>query len=1474
MSLEEGSAAERLASLVGAPGSRWLLIVGGRLSASSGVPLPFERTRWAPSVNDMVHHHLFKTQSRELFRRVEGVVREPRPPLGLIADSLDEQEAWLLAQLEDLKPSPSLLRVADLARAGTFDAIVTSAADKLLMQALDRVGVSWREVTAESASGGGAGELPVLREWDDRLYADTEDRRARESAFIRSRLEALLPTVDGVLVLGHTAEVTDLTEALTKGLQKAPGVPVVWVEETLGDDPQPSDTVDWLAAHHGRFEHLVCEDLTGALGALADARGAELSPLSDEPPPAPPLWSRALNRSFDVRPVLVYVPGVNLFGGLLDRLPRFNLKMVFSLLLAVFLFVGWVNWSIWREYASQIEPAEELVAKAKTLLAEDPSEAGAIRAENELARAQGVVERVTIPKKSIFSFDELHDQIDFDYAGVAFSVEEARDFGVTPQLFMNRFKDEVAGDPALASLGAHPPIRVHEEPRAVPGGLDPANPRDLIFEGRPLESWRQPRPLSDYMVPGAAPKRLALHSESAPLLRVTMQKQLLADLDAGRMAFEVDLSRQLGAPLDAQILAEAGRIAGYVGERKKLYSPDGIIERLSEGDEGCAFYFMHIDAGGVPRAMGRIDNLLARFPRCDAIIATYSERARRQLAALAPGYERVRIAEYPWAEALAWLREHTAPEFVRAVIENGYLRRGITNPLVLSLLVDYHRFVGQAPSSLARVYDRLLTNMLAKDGEPFAPRAKSLSALAWETLGAKGMLTTERAVQVIADTLSKGLKLDQATAQLEALVAAGVMRYRTETHVELQSEALMHVAAAKYLQRMPVEARAEALRGIHRDITAFHAGLVVADGEIDGLVAALLRPFRAVQAELRAKKAERTHFNPFAPDLVKAALAVANGPASEETTALLVETLIEQMSHAAPQARDQAMEALSELSTPGIRRWVLTGIENDLPHDHQLLQYAARAPQDIYVGAVERWLRRVGTPLDHRQSERFFEAQAGRSDNEMRVTTPNYETAMAIGNALSVLVQVGTQDSLRLVEEVAARRADPRFHEDAWLRVRARAMRVLISNGYVERVEPFVDEVAAAPDEWSMWLFHRMYRMNNAAAAKALGRILSAEGDWKDRKLRERKRVVAWALASMDRAVARPVLVGLLEAPAPEGEAFDWKPYAALALGIGGHPEDLGVVRAFVERAHKDARLAELKHHSVAEQYRDVVNRAIATFATDEALALYRELWALEGWNSEDEMVHWLSRFKSEGALALAMEQLLCVDREARDTWDFIRAMGRMGTPAARERIGELLQITGGRSAEGSLRELCREAEVAGALERVAGWDREDLTARLVGALASRPAESDIPRFAGWAMHPSARVRRAALEALSLFGDPEAARALQASATRYPESRRDALKAMARQGSAANEAYLLGLVDDPELSTLAFYIFDALRTSGGLATLTRLYPMQADKQRGKAVTTAIARASARGGLPLEQVLAAVRQVPAPAEQPEADDRIE
>ncbi len=1444
---------------------RWLLIAGAGLSASSGVPQPHRRTRWSPSIGDVVTHELFRTQNRQVFDAVEH--SRDAPPLGYVGDTLEQQDAWFANYLEGHKPYTPLIRCADLIKAGVFRAVATNAPDRLLNAALDSVGVTYKQVSLEDPHQESGGPLPLLREWDARVFKDTEDRRTRESSFVRGQLGELLQHVDGVLVVGHSATRSDLLDSVVRAAEAHDGLEVVWVDDAGddSDDPGAGDSaVAWLDQHHESFVHVRTDNLGVFLDDVASQRKVAKTPVG-QPEEAEPLLERALNKSFDVRPALVFVPGVALLGGLVDKLPRISVKMIISIFALLLVIVAYINWDIWTEYRDQINPVKAHLGKAKKLLKQADSYEGAIRAEAELNDAARKAARVVLPYDSVFSISLVHRDIGRDYEDTKLAIKTIRDLQITPMLYRNRFRSEVESNPSRMSLANHPPLLV------VPGlGKQAKDPRGVTLMGKELASIRLPKPLANYV----GKPRLALFSSSAPLLRETMQDMMLRDLRAGRLAIEVDLSRPANQTLEDQIYQSVKRVAGYVGERAALFSPDGITNLLDQGKG--SFYFFHIEASGTARSVDRIRELLVRFPKNRAVLAAYSEKARMYLAQSAPELELVTLANFERGAAMTYLHKHTSSEFVRRLMQNHYLRSNVGDPLVLSLLVDYYKFSGAVPRSLALVYDRLLQGMLSLGKYTYASKFPALRALAWEMSTTRNNLTRERATTLIAHTLFRKGNRDGAAAVLDELVGNGVLRYRDDTFVDFMDANLYQLSLAKHLRRVSSEQRARLLTADRGQLPAFYAGIYP---DVDRLIAELTGDFYAVDKALAAKQLRLARVNPFTPRLVTASVLANNGAPTASVVGRLERTLFGLVEHQVPEVVNGAFAAIRALSSAGARRWVLVGLAESRAYDQKLLQFTASAPESTYVDAIQRWLRRVGGDQDPRQNSRYTRKNIRTSPTGPWRTQRGpltSKTAWAIRHGLHTLAQLDSRRASQVIAEfVSQAKGAQRFGTKLWNNFRRNAVGYLLEAHRHETVRGFYKEILDDPGAWTQ-VIPALYRLNDKATVQLLVDIIAKPEPF-TRQTPKHKSRAAKTLALMDKALVVPALEAYM-AKAPTDPTTDYRPYAAASLAYRGDPGDFAPVAKLVSHARANP-IKSLKAHRFASDYAGVLSHAVAAFGTKAAFKLFSELYADASWRKRASGLDGQWRYlRSVGGPDAALERLLC-HSSGRGSRTLMDQLGFMRNEQARGYLLRVIRMVEGDADPGFLARVCKDHAAAKA--RVDGWRKRGLHS-LVRALAADPRAKDLARYARWAMHGDREVRRAAYYALTGYQVPAAGKAIADSLVAHELESEDkrtlvgtGVYLLGQQGNPANARELLSWLDRDDAPKTSIVI--ALGKCGGMASLLRLLGSQpvttyrgnlaraiyliSDRVRGRRLTTT---PQVKADALLGAVLSRLAAAPAPA----------
>ena len=1429
--LVEAAAEGLVTRLVERP-SGWLFLVGAGLSASSGVPLPERATRFSPSLRDLVRHELFRTQSRRTFERLADAADEP--PLGLLADGLSEQAAWFAARVEGLGPHVPLLRAADLARAGLFSAMLTNAADRLLAAALARVGVAHQVVSLESPQSPPAGVLPVLYEWDDRIFRDTEDRRARENAFVNERLRALVEGATGVVIAGHAGADSDLVRDLLAIVAERPELPALWVCE-----PHERDAVEPLCTGQDGLELLAVDEVGAFLEELCVRLKTTPTPLADDEPPKASLLARAMRKSFDVRPVLVFVPGVALLGSLIDKLPRISVKMALSLVALLAAFVAYHNYGIYREYDEQIQPVKAHLASARRELqnADDPE--APLRAVRELDEAAVGAKRVVTPYTTLFSISLLHKHIDEDFESTQIDIRQLRDLEVTPLLYRHRLRARLSSDPAQLSLGRHPPILVRR------GALgDDADPRALFVDGVPFESWRVPEPLAQ----SATERRVAVWAEDAALVRALVHEAMIAELDAGRVPIAVRLGRS-EISLDELIASEVRTVAGYVGERAADFSPDGITTALRAGR--ASLFVLDAEASGLSPNLRRVRDFMTRYPESRCTLALSGEDARQQMADQAPEFALLTVERLRWGQALAYLREHTSDDFVRGMMQDDELRTRIGDPLVASLLVDYHHFAGRAPRSLAQIYDRLLQHMTSGGTFGGAPKLRVLPDLAWAEHEGGGHIARETAVRVVSDDVFKKGDLDKAAALLEELVGDGVLRHRHDGGLAFAQPELRRLSLAKALAERPLSERVPLLLSYpDEELVAFHAGLFP---DVDELVRAMLADYRGFEATV-AHDAGGARPNPYVVVLRRAALAVRNGEPSAAVRDLVESTALGLVDHPLGDVVDTAFGAMQALSSARVRRFVVDGLASHGARDVDLLAFAARASEELYVSPVVAWLATVATDADPRRVSRYDWMLRLGPDGEPlpperdRVAS---ETALGVRRALETLAQVGSPAALAALQRFVAPASDPRFDAEAWAEMRRAGLLALLRTGHAAEARRFLPEIEASPQLWASVLAELRW-LDDADTAALLARLVDRPDPW-SREVGAYKDRAALALAAQGRARAEAALAPLLER-APRAE-HDYQAYAALALGYRGDPRDFATVEGLVRRAL--AGVAALRPTRENEDTLGVLRRAVALFGSSAALALYEEIERSDGWRALDgQTAHELAHFRGAPGAEAVLAALLCRSKPEEEG-PLLGALARQHTQASTRAFDSLLGLYDGVDDVAGLAALC-SGDAAGAEARLARWRQAGPLALLL-ALATDHLPHELPRFASWALDADPAVREGAVRALGRYDDPAAVHALMENLRRFDE-RDDAVRALGATASPLAEGPLVAAWPDDKTRAL---VVDELGRVGGATALPLLYGAVDDpklRTRAGAAILAIAR-RLRGRLPLSDALAAAAPPP-------------
>lgn len=1425
---------------------RWLLIAGSHLGATSGVPLPFQRTSWSPSVADLVRYHIFRTQSREVADSVEQALRSGKAPLGFVADQLQEQIKWFRNYTNNLRPQRSIIRLADLARSGMFAGVVSSAPDDLLEQAFDQQHVAYEVVSLEKPAWSGNG-LQLVKEWDDLIFQDREDRRNREAMFVKQRLQAMLDTTDGVIVAGQHPYPSDMMNGLMKLVVTKPEMPVVWIEDRHYDEvieelPTAQTSLQWLTQHHQTFVRIVADDVGDVLDAIAQQRGIEPTSLHDaEIVGLPGGLNAILNRSIDLKPILVFVPGANLFSGLLEKLPQVSLRSILGVVFLIFLIISFLNYRDYDQYNDKLDTVRRKVVVARLALSPpNPSPKAVLNAEAALDKGMTEIKKAEVPKEGRLSFPYIGTYLAHLRKGTEDQVQTLRAEQVIPRLYRQRLRARLEAHPLLDSMGRFPDIYVSLEQSeeqanqetdasagkksegsgkkadatastgggsaAASGGSSGATSPKTKDE---LESSRQLRPLAEHK----QKSQIALLVSSSTLLQVLVAREMLKDTQAGRLAIAIDLSKLKNESIEQTIQEAARDITGYNGEREPLFRFEGLEKLFQQG--AATFYFTQIEQAGSPaNLLPKVVEFAERYGKSRTILAVYKERSLAVIESLAPRFVRLKQQSYESRVAREFLYKQTSARFFRELMNNGYLSQNISHPLILSLCVQYYLLVGHAPRNLGVIYDRLVRNMLDHGAFEMTLKMKVLSALAFLSLRQRTpTVRRDDALEQIA--LLARLDLQQSSKLLREMVDNGVLRVLSVGDVGFVDQSFRLLGASYQIARLPFAEQKRLLVQQERKMISFFAGI---QSEMSRLVGAWLEDYDAIEKVLAQRQKNEDWVHPYLYLLPYAALAVNNGEVQQGHIKRLESILFALMKHKRIALFRSTVEyALRSLSTPGVQAWVLQGLDEDAEDDDRLLVLARYAPSDIYVSAIQRWLRRLRTPADKQASRHAFPKAVPVADTRAtdspaqppqgglraktephrleKISSPRrvpYRLRRSVVWAYYALSQVGTPEAVEVLVQAALQENDPRFLGTDWQMLRYRAMYILLTRGHAERALPIYKTLLLGKDsEYWQPLLSYFNLINTKEAAQLLLEFLCKpihldkikpyyamqEMRYSERRkdkeyskklhalrpayykgLREfsQKDRLARTLARFDADRSIPLIKGVLRDPT---SSVDTRLFAALALSYTHDNKYFSLVWEALQKAMGSPNEPFAGWpKGLRVMFARYVCQALGAFSSQEAYRTLARLLSTPVWSEdlERQLTWYVGRFQSTEIEVHSMEKLLCTPNKQYVPYaSFLNALARINTTSSRQHFLQVLNIYRGIDNPSLYEKFCKKKPHAEMHKSLRA--RASLSG-FVRALQIFQNPVDLPRFARWARSGEhSYVRNAAIYALGRFERPEAA---------------------------------------------------------------------------------------------------------------------
>ncbi len=925
-----------------------------------------------------------------------------------------------------------------------------------------------------------------------------------------------------------------------------------------------------------------------------------------------------------------------------------------------------------------------------------------------------------------------------------------------------------------------------------------------------LESSRQLRPLAEHK----QKPQIALLVSSSTLLQVLVAREMLKDTQAGRLAIAIDLSKLKNESIEQTIQETARDIAGYNGERESLFRFDGLEKLFQQG--AATFYFTQIEQAGSPaNLLPKVVEFAERYGKSRTIFAVYQERSLAAIESLAPRFVRIKQQSYESRVAREFLYKQTSSRFFRELMNNGYLSQNISHPLILSLCVQYYLLVGHAPRNLGVIYDRLVRSMLDRGAFEMTLKVKILSALAFLSLRQKTpTVRRDDALEQIA--LLARLDLQQSSKLLREMVDNGVLRVLSAGDVGFVDQHFRLLGASYQIARLPFAEQKRMLVQQERKMISFFAGI---QPEMSRLVGAWLEEYDAVEKVLVERQKNHDWVHPYLYLLPYAALAVNNGEVDQGHIKRLESILFALMKHKRIALFRSSVEyALRSLSTPGVQAWVLQGLDEDAEDDDRLLVLARYAPSDIYVSAIQRWLRRLRTPADKQISRHAFPKAAPIGDNRTtnnpaqppiqgglranggahrleKSSSPRrvpYRLRRSVVWAYYALSQVGTPEAVELLVQAATQENDPRFLDIDWQMLRYRAMYILLTRGHAARALPIYKTLLLGKnsEDWQPLLSY-FNLINTKEAAQLLLEFLRKPTDldkikpyyvmqemrYSERRkdteyskklhalrpayykgLRElsRKDQMARVLARFDTDRSIPLIKEVLRDPT---SSVDTRLFAALALSYTHDNKYFSLAWGALQKAMGSANEPFAGWpNGLRVMFARYVCQALGAFSSQEAYQALVRLLSTPVWSKDlgRQLTWYVGRFQSPEIEVHSMEKLLCTPSKERVPYaSFLNTLARINTTSSRQHFFQVLNVYRGIDNPSLYEKFCKNKPHPEMHKNLR--TRASLSG-FVRALEGFQNPVDLPRFARWARSGEhSYVRNAAIYALGRFERPEAA---------------------------------------------------------------------------------------------------------------------
>ena len=1416
---------------------QWLLILGSDWAASNGIPLSHHRTRWSPSVSDLVRYELFRTQSHEVFERMESELGINRPPLGLIADTLEAQNEWLQQHIQGTKPSKTAFRLADLAKGGMFSHVFSSTPDDLFEQALDALHVPYLHYGLEHSLSPNADVLPILKEWDDRIFNDTKERLQRENRLIEMQLQQALQHTDSILIVGHHPHPTGVLSVLLKQLEEDTQRKIVWIFEeellSLQQDIAARDDSP-LAIFTQRapnFTKHTTEALADWLQEIAEIRDIPQTPFKvieqhnrDT--------SSILNKTYDLRPIFVYVPGLNIFSSYFKQALEVSLRTLLSVATLLILLSSGYHYYTYRSFSQKEKPLRDALTRLQSLIGPHTTSPNAkdtqqISKPNELkvflhAQQQAFQLATNLrafkrPKRSSLVVpmltQHMHNRLDTIGKKVRHILQQKVALG----LYRERLKVVLHGHPNMQSMGYYDKLMV--------------SARDL---SKPLAATRYarnklPRRLQRYRTH----KRYMLYYRSGSFLQNVMRKEMLATPQK-RLAVSIHVptrQEEIVELIKESFLDTIQSRSQY----KDIITTRMVRQLLKKGK--ISVYIPTFDAAeSLTNAVGKLREFISSFPDAPLRLGVSRKASKQALLPKLKSFTYLAIEPYTYETSRDYLRQNTSYKYSQSVHDNTYLRWNWTDPLIRTLLIDTYHKVGEAPRSLGLLYQRLLQTMLSRGKWSQVLKFRMLERLAYEKSQMERPLREDKAIMSIAKALAGTSQpmhyIKQATSILKECAQNGVLLFHPKDGLRLTDKRFDYVFLSRALSNKPLKEKKHLLLRMPKEMTAFYAGL---SPSVERLVKSWLDDYNSIETLYREKNVDLLFANPYFYNISRSVVAVSNGIHSHTLTKRVESILIKQINNWNTYVQYHSVLNAMELPTPRIQEWLIASLDKNAPYDYRIPGVMRNVTNLSFIVSVKRWLNRICTPKDRRFQHRWRYGHQKFPVGQRRLQINN---KWAITQALGALVKMNTPDSIRFVKRWAQREHDKRFHPVDWRYIRSQAMLSLAHIGLYGPLKSLYPTLKKHPEQWCYYgdrgntsqryycVINKLGQVNDKDTAKLLVSLMMKKEPLTPSVLRYKSEAVT-ALARIDDEIVFPLIDPILKQPLPK-EGPDLRVFAAMLCSYKNNKKRFPWVKKIV-RAHL-TYFPTLKHKQATQILTRMDMNALIGFRSKRAFEVFKELISHKKWlkRAAPNTLTGLAFFRIPEKTAFMRRLLYCEVLPVSYRKQLYKVMYLNKKEIGyHEMLSRSLQMLEEGVDKVQLKTLCgKQTPVT-----LSAKERLIMMTSGIAALARFQQSTDIARLSVYTRSPNKYIKQAAIKALGTFQTQQASDALARIYTSNPKLKYAYLRALHQQRMPYNAKKFVAMLKKERNFYYRMYLFYYLQKAGNEDALITVFPYQYAKRK-------------------------------------------